>query len=241
MNNSVCITEWVLMEKCPIFCLISQKTVLFLGNKVKITASKTMNEKRNENGKDLPQPQILNLDDDFSLIKRFIEGDESTFNTLVQRHKEKVRNIIYLTLSRQDAVDDIAQEVFLTVYKNLKRFRFESQFTTWLYRITVNKCRDYLRKMKIRNIFTPIKDSEYELGYTTRPEDKDTAEIVREAISKLPEKLRVPLLLKDIEGLSYQEISEAVDCEIGTVKSRIFRAREGLRNILKPYEQELMA
>jgi RNA polymerase sigma-70 factor (ECF subfamily) len=95
--------------------------------------------------------------------------------------------------------------------------------------------------MKIRNIFTPIKDSEIELGYTTRPEDRDTAEIVREAISKLPEKLRVPLLLKDIEGLSYQEISEAVNCEIGTVKSRIFRAREGLRNILKPYEQELMA
>ncbi len=200
-----------------------------------------MNDKKNENGKDLQQPQILNLDDDFSLIKRFIEGDEATFNILVQRHKEKVRNIIYLTISRQDSVDDISQEVFLTVYKNLKRFRFESQFTTWLYRITVNKCRDHLRKMKIRNIFTPIKDSEIELGYTTRPEDRDTAEIVREAISKLPEKLRVPLLLKDIEGLSYQEISEAVNCEIGTVKSRIFRAREGLRNILKPYEQELMA
>lgn len=215
--------------------------MVFLGNKVKITTSKTMNDERNENGKDLQQPQILNLDDDFSLIKRFIEGDESTFNVLVQRHKEKVRNIIYLTLSRQDAVDDIAQEVFLTVYKNLGRFRFESQFTTWLYRITVNKCRDHLRKMKIRNIFTPIKESETELGYTTRPEDRDTAEIVREAISKLPEKLRVPLLLKDIEGLSYQEISEAVNCEIGTVKSRIFRAREGLRNILKPYEQELMA
>ena len=190
--------------------------------------------------KELQQPQILNLDDDFSLIKRFIEGDEYTFNTLVQRHKEKVRNIIYLTLGNHDMVDDIAQEVFLTVYKNLGSFRFESQFTTWLYRITVNKCKDQLRKMKIRSIFTPIKESEEELGYTSSPENSDVREIVQKAISKLPEKLRVPLLLKDIEGLSYQEIAESVQCEIGTVKSRIFRAREGLRNMLKPYQEELM-
>ncbi len=190
--------------------------------------------------KELQQPQILNLDDDFSLIKRFIEGDQYTFNTLVQRHKEKVRNIIYLTLGNRDMVDDIAQEVFLTVYKNLQNFRFESQFTTWLYRVTVNKCKDQLRKMKIRKIFSPIKDSEEELGYTSSHDSSDIKEIVQKAIAKLPEKLRVPLLLKDIEGLSYQEIAESVQCEIGTVKSRIFRAREGLRNILKPYEKELM-
>jgi RNA polymerase sigma-70 factor (ECF subfamily) len=71
-------------------------------------------------------------------------------------------------------------------------------------------------------------------------EHKDISDIVNKAISKLPEKLRLPLLLKDIEGLSYQEIAETVDCEIGTVKSRIFRAREGLRELLEPYEQELM-
>ncbi len=191
--------------------------------------------------KELQYPQILNLDDDFSLIKRFIEGDESTFNTLVQRHKEKVRNIVYLTLGNHDVVDDIAQEVFLTVYRNLNNFRFESQFTTWLYRITVNKCKDHLRKVKIRSIFSPLKDNEEEPEYTPSPESRDTAEIVQKAIAQLPEKLRVPLLLKDIEGLSYQEIAETVQCEIGTVKSRIFRAREGLRTILKPYEQELMS
>jgi RNA polymerase sigma-70 factor (ECF subfamily) len=196
--------------------------------------------KINKKKKELLYPQILNLDDDFSLIKRFIEGDESTFNNLVQRHKEKVRNIIYLTIGNHDLVDDIAQEVFLTVYKNLNNFRFESQFTTWLYRITVNKCKDHLRKMKIRNIFSPIKDSEEELGYNPTPDDSDIKEIVQNAIAKLPEKLRIPLLLKDIEGLSYQEIAESVQCEIGTVKSRIFRAREGLRDILKPYAQELM-
>ncbi len=189
---------------------------------------------------DVQLPQILNLDDDFSLIKRFIDGDESTFNLLVLRHKEKVRNIIYLTLNNHELVDDIAQEVFLTVYKNLKRFRFESQFTTWLYRITINKCKDHLRKIKIRSIFTPIKDEEEDFGYSTSPDEKDIAEIVRKAIDQLPEKLKIPLLLKDIEGLSYQEIAESIQCEIGTVKSRIFRAREGLRNILKPYESELM-
>jgi RNA polymerase sigma-70 factor (ECF subfamily) len=185
-------------------------------------------------------PKILEINDDFSLIKRFIEGDETTFRTLVYRHKERVRNIIYLTINYGDSVDDIAQEVFITVYKNLKYFRFESQFTTWLYRITVNKCKDHLRKMKIRSIFIPSKEIEEEKGYNQIDENLDVPDIVRKAISKLPEKLRVPLLLKDIEGFSYQEIADTVQCEIGTVKSRIFRAREGLRNILKPYEGELM-
>ena len=191
--------------------------------------------------KDLQYPQILQLDDDFSLIQRFIEGDESTFRTLVQRHKDKIRNIIYLTLNSSDSVDDIAQDVLITTYKNLKSFRFESQFSTWLYRITVNKCKDHLRKVKIRSIFTPIKDGDDDPVYVPSMEHKDISEIVNNAISKLPEKLRLPLLLKDIEGLSYQEISESICCEIGTVKSRIFRAREGLRELLKPFEQELMA
>ncbi len=191
--------------------------------------------------KELQYPQILQLDDDFSLIQRFIEGDESTFKTLVQRHKDKIRNIIYLMLSNSDSVDDIAQEVLITVYKNLKSFRFESQFSTWLYRITVNKCKDHLRRVKIRSIFTPITNDGEHPSYTPSTENKDVSEIVQKAILQLPEKLRVPLLLKDIEGLSYQEISEAVNCEIGTVKSRIFRAREGLRNLLKPFETELMA
>jgi len=187
-----------------------------------------------------PQPRILEINDDFSLIKRFIEGDESTFKTLVHRHKEKVRNIIYLTISSPEEVDDIAQEVFITVYKNLKSFRFESQFTTWLYRITVNKCKDHLRKMKTRSIFVPVKETE-DHGYNHLTEDMDVPAIVQKAISKLPEKLRTPLLLKDIEGFSYQEIADTIQCEVGTVKSRIFRAREGLRNILKPYEGELKA
>lgn len=188
----------------------------------------------------MEQPKILVLDDDFSLIKRFIDGEEAVFAELVKRHKDKVRNIIYLTLTNSDLVDDIAQEVFITVYKNLKNFRFESQFTTWIYRITINKCKDYLRKKNIRKIFLPINDEEEQPVFETVNEDSDIKQIVRNAIAALPDKLRIPIVLKDLEGFSYQEIAESMECEIGTVKSRIFRGREALKKMLQPLEKELM-
>lgn len=196
-----------------------------------------MNSEKKEN---MEVPKILKLDDDFSLIKRFIEGEEEIFDELVHRHKEKVRNIVYLTLNERDSADDIAQEVFITVFRSLKNFRFESQFTTWLYRITVNKCKDYLRRKTVRRIIVPFKDNQEDPGYEISPENTNTNEIVRNAISKLPDKMRIPLVLKDIEGFSYQEIAETMQCEIGTVKSRIFRAREGLKKILQPLEKELL-
>lgn len=193
-----------------------------------------------EKEKDLQQPQILSIGDDYSIIRQFIDGDKSAFQVLVKRHKEKVRNIIYMTMNNSALVDDIAQEVFITVYKNLKHFRFESQFTTWLYRVTVNRCKDYLRKINVRKIFSPIEDG-YEVSeYSTPVESNDISKIVMDAISKLPVKLRMPLILKDIEGFSYQEISESLKCEMGTVKSRIFRGREKLKEILQPLEKELM-
>jgi RNA polymerase sigma-70 factor, ECF subfamily len=190
--------------------------------------------------KDLQQPQILSIDDDYSIIRQFIDGDKFAFQILVKRHKEKVRNIIYITMNNSALVDDIAQDVFITVYRNLKHFRFESQFTTWLYRITVNRCKDYLRKMNVRKIFFPIEEGTEVSEYPTPVEDNDISRIVMDAISKLPVKLRTPLILKDIEGFSYQEISETLKCEMGTVKSRIFRGREKLKEILEPLEKELM-
>ena len=193
-----------------------------------------------EEEKDLQQPQILLIDDDYSIIRQFVDGDKSAFQILVKRHKEKVRNIIYITMNNSALVDDIAQDVFITVYRNLKHFRFESQFTTWLYRITVNRCKDYLRKMNVRKIFFPIEEGSEVSEYPTPIENNDISRIVMDAISKLPVKLRMPLILKDIEGFSYQEISESLNCEMGTVKSRIFRGREKLKEILQPLEKELM-
>ncbi len=180
-------------------------------------------------------------DPDDILIQEFIDGKESAFSKLMVRHKEKVRNLVFLTLGDSDYVDDISQDVFISVYKKLGEFRFESKFTTWLYRITVNKCRDHLRKKKVRSIFVPIKDSESELSVSVNHENIDIPALVRKAIKRLPDKLKTPLILRDIDGLSYKEIAEKLDCEVGTIKSRIFRARESLKTLLEPYQKELNA
>lgn len=192
----------------------------------------------------MPQPaqNIFSLQDDFALIQAFKDGEESAFKDLVVRHKEKVRNLIYLNLGNTSSIDDISQDVFLSVYRKLKQFRFQSQFTTWLYTITINKIRDHVRKQKIMSIFSAFNGDEGDNlpdsgGYK---DNFDINEMVRDAVAKLPQKLREPLILRDFEGLSYQEISETTGTDIGTVKSRIFRAREALKKILEPWREELI-
>lgn len=191
-----------------------------------------------KNRDDSEKPANLE-DDDYTLIRKFNDGQEQAFGKLVVKHKEKVRNLVYLTLGDTEFIDDISQDVFINVYHKLNEFRFESKFTTWLYRITINKCRDYLRKKRVRSIFVPIKDDGPEFSGGTHSENIDIPQLVRNAIDKLPEKLRIPLILRDIDGLSYNEIAEKLECEVGTVKSRIFRARESLKIILSPYQKEL--
>lgn len=188
-----------------------------------------------------PKNNETNVDDeDFAIIEQFNGGDESAFRKLVLKHKEKVRNLVYLTLGDSEFVDDISQDVFISIYHKLGDFRFQSKFTTWLYRITVNKCRDYLRKKRVRSIFVPIKEHTNMPSSKMRTESIDIPQLVRRAIDKLPEKLKEPLILRDIDGFSYKEIADQLDCEVGTVKSRIFRARESLKTILEPYQKELM-
>ena len=189
--------------------------------------------------KDKISKTALSDKEDISLIKAFIEGDQSTFSKLVAKHKDKVRNLVYLTLGDNNNIDDISQDVFVSIYKKLGDFRFESKFTTWLYRITVNKCRDYLRKKKVRSIFIPINESVHTHSSSMNPDSIDIPQLVRKAINRLPEKLKTPLVFRDIDGLSYKEIAEKLECEVGTVKSRIFRARESLKIILEPYKKEL--
>ncbi|MBK7266186.1 MAG: RNA polymerase sigma factor [Ignavibacteriales bacterium] len=200
-----------------------------------------MNEKEINDGMQQAQ-NIFNLKDDFSLIKAFNEGEETAFNDLVNRHKEKVRNLIYLNLGSTSSIDDISQEVFLAVYRKLKQFRFQSQFTTWLYTITINKIRDHIRKQKIMSVFSAFSsdDTENVVEPGSFKENFDVNEMVRDAVAKLPRKLKEPLILRDFEGMSYQEISDATGIETGTVKSRIFRARESLKKMLQPWREELL-
>ncbi len=178
---------------------------------------------------------------DFALIREFNSGKERSFSDLILRHRDKVRNLCYITLGDSDYVDDVIQDVLVNVYQNLNSFRFEAKFSTWLYRITVNKCRDYLRKKKIRKIFIAQED-DYNFVSSDRKhfENFDLGVILNKAIAKLPEKLKEPLILRDVEGYSYNEISEMLNVEIGTIKSRIFRARETLKALLKPYQENRM-
>ena len=185
-------------------------------------------------------PESQEIDEDFELIRLVNEGDQNAFAKLIGRHKDKVRNLVFLTLGDAEFVDDISQDVFISIYKKLGDFRFESKFTTWLYRITVNKCRDYLRKKRVRSIFVPINDADTTRHVGSHSENIDLPHLVRGAIKKLPEKLKVPLVLRDIDGLSYKEIADQLECEVGTVKSRIFRARESLKILLEPYQKELL-
>lgn len=178
-------------------------------------------------------------EEDYDLIRKFNDGNENAFKLLVYKHKDKVRNLVFLTIGNREMVDDVSQDVFISVFNKLHDFRFESQFTTWLYRITVNKCKDYLRKIKIRSMFVPIKENEEDTGYGHNTEYVDVNEVVNAAIEKLPEKLRVPLIMREMEGLSYKEIADSLNCEVGTIKSRIFRARESLKLLLQPFESDL--
>jgi len=189
--------------------------------------------------KDKISKTALSDEEDISLIQAFIEGDQSTFSKLVAKHKDKVRNLVFLTLGDNNSIDDISQDVFVSIYKKLGDFRFESKFTTWLYRITLNKCRDYLRKKKVRSIFIPINESVHTHSSSMNSDSIDIPQLVQKAINRLPKKLKTPLIFRDIDGLSYKEIAEKLECEVGTVKSRIFRARESLKIILEPYKNEL--
>ncbi len=176
---------------------------------------------------------------DDSLIMLFQGGEREVFRYLVERYQEKVRNIIYSIFNDPDVVDDIAQEVFIKVYQALPKFRFESTFYTWVYRIAVNKCRDELRKKKVKrffsfNSFEKTTNLKIENLVTTTFDDENIRGVIDESLKKLPEKFRMPIILKDIDGLSYDEIAEVLDCEVGTVKSRLSRGRTMLKEILMP-------
>ncbi len=196
----------------------------------------------------MAKPAVINIIDahipheqksDDSLIMLFQNGEREVFRYLVERYQEKVRNIIFSIFNDTDMVDDIAQEVFIKVYQALQNFRFESSFYTWVYRIAVNKCRDELRKKKVKrffsfNSFEKTTNLKIENMATTTFDDENLRGVIEESLKKLPEKFRMPIILKDIDGMSYDEIAEVLECEVGTVKSRLSRGRTMLKEILMP-------
>jgi RNA polymerase sigma-70 factor (ECF subfamily) len=193
----------------------------------------------------LAQPAEVPLDakSDEVLITLVHQGEQGAFRILVERYQERIRNLIYSIFHEPQIVDDLSQEVFIKAYEALKQFRFQSSFYTWLYRIAVNKSRDELRKRKVRRWFSlqsMMESSDKELAAKTVVEqpDKELQDLLAASLQSLPEKYRLAIVLKDIEGMSYEEIAETMECEIGTVKSRLSRARGMMRKILEPLLKE---
>ncbi len=177
--------------------------------------------------------------EDNVLIERFLSGDEEGFEMLVKRYQDRVINIIYsLTGEARDA-DDIAQEIFIKVYRNLPTFNKKAGFSTWLYRICVNTTYNYLKKEKRYLPLDYIQESDvFKKGSLDNLESKERQELIKEAIERLPFRFRTVIVLKEIEGLSYKDIAKTLGCRIGTVESRLFRARDMLRKILSPALKE---
>ena len=183
---------------------------------------------------------------DAELIQAFRAGQEAAFTQLVQKYQQHVFNLIYHHSGPHVEVEDLAQEVFLRVYSHLKNFKGQSAFRTWLYRIALNVCIDHARKRKLRRMLSLEGLSEWTkarislrhpapVSPQAETEKHELQERLRQALAQLPEEFRQPLVLRDLEGLNYEEIAAITGMNLGTVKSRIFRGRQRLRELLAPY------
>ena len=185
--------------------------------------------------------------DDNQLILSAQNGDHAAFEQLVMKYDRHVLNIAYGYRNNQDDADDIYQEVFLRVHKGLKNFQARSQFSTWLYRITVNVCIEFKRKEKVRQHESLDKfsnDEENTISYETTIDsglrtDKSTLDnemnnLIQKEVNKLPQQLKMAFTLKYYQGLKIKEISEMMNCTEGTIKSYLFTSSRKLRTKLKP-------
>ena len=193
-------------------------------------------------------PVEKSADSDAMLVERTVAGDQKAFELLVIKYQRRIQRLIGRMVRDVDLVEDIAQETFIRAYRALAQFRGEAQFYTWLYRIAVNTAKKALMDLKrnptvSENAYKSADDDETspvenELTSSETPDavlaSKEIAEIINAAMDALPEELRQAITLREIEGLSYEEISEAMNCPIGTVRSRIFRAREAISAKVKP-------
>jgi RNA polymerase sigma-70 factor (ECF subfamily) len=182
---------------------------------------------------------------DAELVKRVQAGDTAAFDILVQKYQHKVVNLVGRFVSDHAECQDIAQDAFIKSFKAINSFRGDSQFYTWLYRIAANTAKNYLaaRARKSPGYTVDVEDAEHFEGESRlkvfdTPENLLLTEEIKttvfSAIDRLPEDLKSAITLREIEGLSYEEIAEVMDCPIGTVRSRIFRARDVIDKELRP-------
>jgi RNA polymerase sigma-70 factor (ECF subfamily) len=183
---------------------------------------------------------------DRQLVERAQRGDKQAFSLLVEKYQRKLARLLSRFIRDPAEVEDVTQEAFIKAYRALPAFRGDSAFYTWLYRIGINTAKNYLMALGRRaptSTEVEAEDAEgFEEGEQLRdintPESlllsKEIAETVNATIEKLPEELRKAIQMREIEGMSYEDIAQAMDCPIGTVRSRIFRAREAIAEQLRP-------
>jgi RNA polymerase sigma-70 factor (ECF subfamily) len=183
---------------------------------------------------------------DQQLVERAQHGDKRAFDLLVSKYQRKLARLLSRFIRDSTEVEDVTQEAFIKAYRALPTFRGDSAFYTWLYRIGINTAKNYLVAMGRRAPTTTNIDSEEAEGFEdgdqlrdlNTPEDelasKQVAETVNQTLGELPEELRTAITLREIEGLSYEDIANIMNCPIGTVRSRIFRAREAIAAKLRP-------
>jgi len=182
---------------------------------------------------------------DAELVRRVQGGDSSAFDILVQKYQHKVVNLVGRFVSDHAECQDIAQDAFIKAYRAIGSFRGDSQFYTWLYRIAANTAKNHLasRARKSPGYSVDVNDAEHFEGESrlkeySNPENLLLTEEIKatvfRAIERLPDDLKSAITLREIDGLSYEEIAEVMDCPIGTVRSRIFRARDVIDKELRP-------
>lgn len=195
---------------------------------------------------DFPTPSA---DSDLALVERANAGDTRAFELLVIKYQRRIERLVGRMVRDQDQVQDVTQETFIRAYRALHQFRGEAKFYTWLYRIAVNTAKKALQDIKRSPVLTESalhtggdEDETSRFGQELTTEEtpetvlaaQEIAQAVNAAMEALPEDLRQAVTLREIEGLSYEEIATAMNCPIGTVRSRIFRAREAISARVKP-------
>lgn len=179
---------------------------------------------------------------DIQLIKQCLDGDHQAFAELVARYKKLIYSVVYNMLSDKQEVNDVAQEVFLRIYKSMSQYNPEYKFSTWSVRIATNLCLDILRKKRID--YVPIEEFSGIPGNIDTPEAEyikmERKQRVRDAVSGLEEKYRVPIVLFHQNGLSYDEISRVLNEPMSIVKNRIYRARLMLKEKLSDGKEEVL-